>query len=144
MTEQEKGAPTVEERLALAREAKEKREIEAIAAAKVRELEALELEEQFSKSHGTRGVDFDLLTTSEGTVVLELGPALIFKRLRAKLIERDAIDDESAQQFVQPCVVHPPIPEFLRMVNKRPGILVSLTDVLTSLYMAKEKDIRGK
>ena len=118
-------------RLEELRAAKAARDSQKKAEADARELACLELEEKFTKELGPRGTQFEIIDTPEGPIVVRLGEAVLFKRMRDKPGEANS---EDLQNFVSPCVVHPDKAAFSAMIEKRFGVLMRCSAALITLY----------
>jgi hypothetical protein len=123
---------------------KEKRDDAEIEAAKLREIQELELDEKYSRELGPRGVAFDILKTSKGPIAVRLGEAVLYKRFRAKYVGEKEPTLEDIQAFVQPCVLYPERDIFLDLIDKHAMLGSAIANLLADLYVAKEKDTRGK
>lgn len=132
-------ATDVKTRLAAARAAKEKRDAEAKAAADARELEVLELEEKLESMYGPRGQAFEIVETIDGPIAVKLGEAVLHTRFQASKVSDTDIND-----YVFPCVVHPPRETYLALVAKRPGLGLRCASALATLFGAKDARDAGK
>lgn len=135
---------TVEEARARLLADKAKRDDSEVQAAKRRELEALELEARFCKELGPLGLEFDLLRTRVGTIVVKRPEEVLFKKIRDSFEGSKLPSQESLAEFVLPCVQFPERATFLAWVGKFPGIYVSCGTLLAALCNAEELEIRGK
>jgi len=129
----------IKAKLAEALARREQREATAALDIQARQLNALEVEERYSETLGPRGRDWDLVSTIEGVVVLKVGPAVLFKRLRDG---KASLDD--LQAFVAGCLISPDAATFASWVERRAGILVRCSDALVQLYLGAEDAERGK
>lgn len=121
---------------------KAKREDAAKLAAEALELAELELEEKHLKL-GTRGLDFEIISSATGCVVLrkpDFQTASAFNALEpSKRTETEIL------RFVQPSVVEPTDPQAFRaMVMDHGGILWRCAGALLVMYEAKVEERRGK
>jgi hypothetical protein len=125
-------------------EARAKLEEALLEKAKAREVEALELELSLSTKLGPRGEAWDMLATSEGPIAVKLGEAVLYKKLRACYKGTNEPTLEDLESFVLPSLVSPSRDRFLEIVDKRPAVYLALSSLLADLYVAKERDTRGK
>lgn len=123
----------IKAKLAAAREAKAKRDEEALAKAEAAELALLELEERLTDELGPRGEEFEIVETPDGLVAIKLGDSLLHKRF-----SNSKCTDEDVFAYVDPCVVHPSTEAFRAMAGKRPAIVVRCASALASLFGAKD------
>ncbi len=140
--------PTIEEKLALAREKKAKREAAVEVASQARELEILELEEEYETKFGPRGNSWELIDTVEGPVVIRLGESVLFKKFNAEVdaasTNKKPVEIAHQHNFVLPNVLHPDPDKFKAMVAKRPGMLGVLSTRLWALYNGRANENAGK
>jgi hypothetical protein len=129
----------LKDRLAKAREEKAKRDKAIEDARDAAELEVLDLDEKFSKELGPRGIEFEIVTTSVGPVVLKRGEAVLQNRL-----SQSKVTDADVVEYVVPCVVHPTREKFLDMIDKRPLIASRCALALATLFGAKANDDASK
>lgn len=121
---------------------KAKREEAANLAAEALELAELELEEKHLKL-GARGLDFEIVSSAKGCVVLrkpDFQTAAAFNAIEAaKRTETEIL------RFVQPSVVEPADPATFRaLVMDHGGILWRCAGALLVMYEAKVEERRGK
>jgi hypothetical protein len=129
----------LKDRLAKAREEKAKRDKAAEEARDAAELQMLELDEHFSKELGARGLEFEIVGTALGPVVLKRGEAILQTRLsNSKMTDADVVE------YITPCVVHPAKEAFLGMLDKQPLIANRCALALATLFGAKANDEAGK
>lgn len=129
----------MKERLAAAREAKEKKDAARAEAAAARELEALDLESKLEGELGPRGEHFEIVETVEGPIAVKLGEGILHTRFQAS-----KVTDTDIHDYVFPCVVHPSKEKYLEIVGRRPGIALRCANALATLYGAKAQAEAGK
>jgi hypothetical protein len=145
MSTENKIAPeekALNERLEVLREAKAQRELQRDLEAKKRELAALELGERFEVEIGAQGVDFRIINTDVGLVVVRLGDFVTFKRFDAIPLEKKTAEDVIA--FVTPSVVYPTRAEFGQLVTARPGIAYTCALAIQQMFSGKRDEATGK
>lgn len=131
------------DKLAALREAKQKREEAAREAAELRELEVLELEEKFTADLGARGVQFEIVETVEGPIVVKLGESVLHTRFQ-DAVSKDKINDATVDQYVFPCIVHPTKEKYREIVGRRPALALRCASALSTLFGAKDATDAGK
>ena len=135
--------PSARERLQVARAAQAKREARATEEAESAELEKFDLIERFEKElHGRLGRAFevvDLTALGEGFVVVKLGDQVHWRTFESS--KMNAMDTDV---FVVPCVVHPSIDEYRKVIVRRPFVATRCATALAGLYGVKSKDDLGK
>lgn len=144
MSDEEK---TLSERHAEAVERHRTREEAKAQKQMAHELLGLELVERFEKDLGTKDEQFkmvDLGSIGEGFVVVKLGESLYQKKLEqavASLKKGQTLSDADLEQYVNFCVVYPPIVEFRALCNRRPNVLSRTANALAYLFgQAREAD----
>ena len=130
---------TVEERLAAARKAKADRDTKAEATRQLHELKELELEEQYTLAGGGRGVDFEIVATPGGPIVLKLGKSVLFKRLQAS-----KINFPDVFQFAIDQVDYPEREEATAIFDKYRGAVTRCSDALVALHRGEAQSAQGK
>lgn len=106
----------------------------------LREVVLLETRAKFA-AEGTEGEDFVVVDAGpEGPIVLKLGPFVLYKEWRAKVLE-DKATIEAAQRFVLACVAFPEAPVIREIVQRRAALVDKLIGPLTRLY---EADVSGE
>ena len=135
-----KGKTSKEAELEQLREARAKRESEAREQLEALELEELRLEDKFSQTHGTRGQDFEIVKTPMGCIVLERGPAVLYKTLRSS-----KYTDPDLHDFVNKQVVHPDKKAASAIFDRFPGVKIpQCVDAAAKLHMGKVSEEAGK
>lgn len=141
---------TLDEELAAAHERHEAREKAETQRKKQHELAGLKLIEKFEAEIGPRRSKFtmvDLGDIGEGFVVMKLGDAVIQKKFEsaiAKLKDKEKLDEQSIDQYVTPCVVHPSESEFRALCGRRYNLWSRCASALAKLYGVKRDDDEGK
>ncbi len=127
---------TLEER----RQAKEGREAAAARIAELqREVQTAKLIEQF-ETEGERGIDFDLVETVAGPIVVKRPHPATFKKFR----DGGKYSSAATEDFVRPCVAHPTKAELGTILERFPGVLDELADVAFALARGRSKRVAGK
>lgn len=143
----ENGIPlTVEQRLALARERKAKREaVREEDDARI-ELQVLELEEKLeADGKGSAGRDFVVFGTDEGPVALRCGERILWMGFqKAKPDENGNPRHGDIVNFIVPCLLAPSREDFLAMIERRAGLALVCANRLVRLYQAGAVDRAGK
>lgn len=123
-----------------------RREKEASAAASTRlaelrrEVHTAKLIEQFEAEGGERGIDFDLVETVAGPIVVKRPHPATFKRFR----DGGKYSSAATEDFVRPCVAHPTKAELGTILERFPGVLDELADVAFALARGRSKRLAGK
>lgn len=133
---------TPEEKIARLQNEKAKREEAEEAAARARDVEALELESKFSEIAGKRGVDFEMIRTRLGTFVVKRADFLAQKRFDMKSAKDVSIED--VIQLVRPCLLHPTPEAALAIFQTHGGIAWACCKALRALYAVDEEERSGK
>jgi hypothetical protein len=131
----------LKEKLAAARKAKEERDAARAAKREEAELAVLELEAKYEKELGPRGVDFEIVDTVEGPIVVKLGEAVLHTRFQSK---GDKYTDADVFDYVDPCVVHPSKEKFREMIGRKPVFAVRCASALATLFGAKSDEDNSK
>ncbi len=134
---------SLQERLAKAREAKAKREAKAQQDREAAELARLELEERLeAQLGGPVGRAFAIVDASEigeGHIAVKLGEDVLWNAFKAS--KMNVVDVDA---FVTPCVVHPTVDDFRKIVKRRPFIADRCATALAALYGAEATATAGK
>lgn len=123
-----------------------RREKEASAAASTRladlqrEVQTAKLIEQFEAEGGERGIDFDLVETVAGPLVVKRPHPATFKKFR----DGGKYSSAATEDFVRPCVAHPTKAELSTILERFPGVLDELADVAFALARGRSKRVSGK
>lgn len=126
--------PSIEE----LRAAKAAREAAAAEKKAADEYLELELSDRFSRE-GAEGVDFRIVRTLAGPIVLKLGPSILWKAyFKSKNEEADLAN------FVLQQVAYPEKSAYLAIVNKHEGLIVALENVLSRMHMGADMVTAGK
>lgn len=138
-------APTKspEERLAELRASKDKRDEAERQLAVANELEELELEERFCRSHGKRGQGFQIINATNlgaGFFVVRPPEAVLLKKFFS--IEGDP-SPEDVHELVAPCIVHPTRNEYNTAKSTRPLIANRCAGAIMDLAGAA-REVRQK
>ena len=104
-----------------------------------REIEAAELLERF-ETEGERGVDFDLVETVAGPIVVKRPHPATFKKFR----DGGKYSSAAIEDFVRPCVAHPSKTELGPIIERFPGVVDELADVAFALARGRSKRVSGK
>jgi hypothetical protein len=121
------------------RAAKAQRAAEAAELLEKLEIQTLELEAELAEKHGTRGVTWDIVETSEGPIGLVMGDAVLFKKLQESEVTHD-----DAFAFVVAQVVAPEATIVKELLVRRRGIVDHCLIVLTNLHRGNLTVLRGK
>jgi hypothetical protein len=141
---------SLEARLNEARKAAQLLDAKRIEAAQLRELEELDLYIKHEGSPGsapdklgTRGIDYEIVRTTEGCFVLALRDATHFRKFSALTPEEIKVDANWVH-FILPHVVHPDPATFAKLIEKRAGLVGELAAPITRLHAAKEERFEKK
>lgn len=122
------------------RQEKEGREAAAARLAELqREVQTAKLLEQF-EAEGERGVDFDLVDTVAGPIVVKRPHPATFKKFR----DGGKYTSAAIEDFVRPCVAHPSKTELGPIIERFPGVVDELADVAFALARGRSKRVAGK
>lgn len=105
------------------------------------ELDAYELDEKLSAELGPRGVFYEIVMTVEGPVAVKLGDEVLYKQYMATA-EKSSTEEQ--HKFVFPNVIHPDKESFLKLAQRRPGVLLRCANALATLYGLRREDEKGK
>jgi hypothetical protein len=132
------------ERRAEIQAARQAREAEAEAREQAHADLLEELDDQFSRKLGIRGVDWALINADNdcnaGPIVLKLGDITQYKAWQAK--PGQAVEDMFA--YVAPNVVFPEKTVFNEIANRRPELLKRAVVAQNRLFGDSEANFRGK
>jgi hypothetical protein len=124
--------------------ANEQRDLkEKIAAAKRRraiEEKMAELEAHY----GPEGKEIARVETIEGFFVVKVPDKLKYRKWLDDTKAGSDLKSEKLRELVRPCVVHPAMDEADRILDKRPGILIDLTNACVDLARGKNGEMSGK
>lgn len=112
-----------------------------------REVEELEVELATAERHGRRGARWELISTTEGPVVVVRGDGLHFKKFSTALQDEAKTAPEvmiAARAFVLDQVAHPDREKAEALFNAAPGLVVRCQDVLVALHRGEETSRAGK
>jgi hypothetical protein len=104
-----------------------------------REVQTAKLLEQF-EAEGERGVDFDLVETVAGPIVVKRPHPATFKKFR----DGGKYSSAAIEDFVRPCVAHPSKAELGPILERFPGVVDELADVAFALARGRSKRVAGK
>lgn len=99
-----------------------------------------------AKALGEMGVDFLVIPSSLGSIVLKLGSAADYKKYRHAVdVAKDGdLPFEATHEFVLGCLVHPARQVFITMCDKVPGIPRTCAGPLIALHEGVAKARAGK
>lgn len=102
----------------------------------------LELEAKFSEDGSKSGVDFEIVSTVYGPIVLKRGPSMLFE----KFFDSEGTPSIAHQleHYVTPQVVYPTREEFAEIVDKQMAVVARCSAALHKLHGMKTKAIEGE
>jgi hypothetical protein len=128
---------TLTEVAASTRVARKRLEVEAAQ----RSVATAKLIAEWTAKSGPRGIEWDLLETLSGPVIL-VKPTR--KRYNEWLASGASIDPEKLSPFVTPSVKHPTLIEFDRYLTREPAKITAAASIVNRLGGANVKDAEGK
>jgi hypothetical protein len=132
----------LDSQLAKLEEEKAKREAKREEKAKLRKLEALQLEAKYSEELGEKGVKFDIHSTDVGNFVLKLAEFISHKRFNAK--SGNGLAEEDVFAFVVPSVVFPDRDTTTRLFREHVQIAWRCAALLQAMSAAEGDAKAGK
>jgi hypothetical protein len=116
---------------------------EAARQAEIDDLERQELElEEANLSLGKRGIDFEIVASEVGLVVLKKPDFQTASTFNAIPVDRRS--ETEILRFVQPSVVTPDSAAFRALVTDHGGILWRCASALITMYEVRVEERRGK
>jgi len=125
--------------LAEAREARQQPTEAELLAIEQRELAAEQALEKFEQEYGRVGRAIEIVRSDVGSVIVKRPHMATYRKF-----QDDARDTTSAEKLVRPCVLYPSKPEFDRMVEELPFLLVRCADAVCTLAGVRKEDVRAK
>lgn len=135
-----------QKRLAHLRALNEAREKAAEAKAEDDELVELELVQKFVDPpyNGTRGVDFDLVSTPEGFIVVKLGEWVSYKKFTTGKFVNGMPTPEATIAFVIENLAYPDRDKFNAINNKFGGVASRCANRLIAMHEGDGSRTKGK
>lgn len=112
----------------LEREERDLRDREAIAAA--------ELE------HGPLGKKIAAVRTDMGVVIVKRANHVLFRRWQDR--GEKSMQTEELEKLVRPCLVHPDVTTFDRILDELPATLLRVADAVSVLAGVRAQEVSGK
>lgn len=92
------------------------------------------------EKHGPVGQQIALVKTRLGTIILKRSNATLFKRY----IDKGKFDTDDLDKLTRPCLVHPTVAEFDRIILELPATLTRCADRVAVLAGFRKDEIAGK
>lgn len=133
-----------EERALLAK-ARAERDTQSMLVAEVEAEERALRDEQAlavaEEEYGAVGSRIAVVQTDLGMVIVKRPNALHWRRFQDK---GDKIKSQDFEQLVRPCLVHPDVSAFERILEELPATLIHFADAVATLAGARSKEVAGK
>lgn len=135
----------LKERLAQLEEAKAKREAAHETARLEHRVKELELEDQFEKEIGKRGVEFEIVVSdADGPIVVRRVEEVLYKRFMKAVDSEKGATNEDYYAYVAPGIAHPAKDAFDKIVAARPHVSQRCANAMLTLHGAKQVKDSGK
>jgi hypothetical protein len=125
-------------------EQRAQRELEDAAKAELRAQEnALrdeEIVEQYGVPLGTRGIDWELVSSVQGAAIIRRPAAIVYRQF----IDQERFTSAAIDNLVRRCLAYPSAKEYDEICDRLPGFTVQCGNAATALGRGKQEEREGK
>lgn len=137
-------ATSRQKRIQELREAREKSEVAQREKLEEGELVKLELWERFTKAGGTEHVDFEIIDTPDGFIVVKLGEWVHLKKFRAAKQINGLPELEAVAAFAVENLAYPDREKFFAITNKFGDVATRCANEIVRMHQGQRREYEGK
>lgn len=118
----------------------EKTAIEELVEQEERAARDAEALDKAETTIGKLGKKIALVQTDMGAIIVKRPNAVLFKRF----VDTSSLKTDDLDKLVRPCLVHPPVAEFDRILDELPATLMRVANAVTALAGVRTEEAAGK